>query len=109
MMRMNLGEHWLALGRKPAVRTALFLLGLLMMAVAPLVGALPGPGFIILFPLGLALSLKNSQWAKRRYVEFKRWRPKAGSWADWGLRRASHHRREALRKQREALEASTDD
>ena len=106
---MKLGAQWRALGQSPAVRTGLFVLGLLMMAISPLVGALPGPGFIILFPLGLALTLKNSQWAKRRYVEFKRWKPKAGSWADWGLRRASHQRREALHKEREALEQSGDD
>ena len=30
--------------------------------------------------------LKTSMWAKRHYVQFKRWQPKAGRWADWGLR-----------------------
>jgi hypothetical protein len=37
-------------------------------------------------------------WAKRRYVKFKRWQPKAGKWTDWALRRRSAKRREALRK-----------
>ena len=47
--------------------------------------------------------LKTSMWAKRRYVRFKRWQPKVGRWADWGLRRRSALRREALRKEREEL------
>jgi hypothetical protein len=37
-------------------------------------------------------------WAKRYYVRLKRWQPKAGRWMDWGLRRRSAIRREALRK-----------
>jgi hypothetical protein len=37
-------------------------------------------------------------WAKRRYVRFKRWQPKAGRWTDWALRRGSAKRREAIRK-----------
>ena len=45
--------------------------------------------------------LKTSMWAKRHYVKFKRWQPKAGRWTDWGLRRRSAKRREALRKQRD--------
>ena len=47
--------------------------------------------------------LKTSMWAKRRYVRFKRWQPKAGRWADWGLRRRSAKRREAIRKEREEI------
>jgi hypothetical protein len=31
-------------------------------------------------------------------VRFKRWQPKVGRWADWGLQRRSAKRREALRK-----------
>ena len=42
-------------------------------------------------------------WAKRHYVRFKRWQPKAGRWADWGLRRRSAKRREAMRKQRKEI------
>jgi hypothetical protein len=40
-------------------------------------------------------------WAKRHYVRFKRWQPKVGRWTDWGLRRRSAKRREAMRKSRE--------
>jgi len=85
----------------PPVRTALFILGLLLMVATPAVAILPGPGGIFVFAAGLALALRNSEWAKRRYVRFKRWQPRAGAWTDWGLRRGSHLRREALRKDRE--------
>ena len=42
--------------------------------------------------------LKTSMWARRYYVRFKRWQPKAGRWTDWALRRPSAKRREAIRK-----------
>ncbi|MDQ3139958.1 MAG: hypothetical protein M3Q15_04470, partial [Pseudomonadota bacterium] len=69
---MNLREKWLALSAVPMVRTGLFVLGLLLMLVAPLLGVLPGPGGVIVFAAGLALALKYSEWAKRQYVRFKR-------------------------------------
>lgn len=81
------------------VRTALFGLGLLMMILAPLLGPLPGPGFILLFPLGLALALQNSAWAKRVYVRFKRRHPRYAGWTDRLMRRTSA----ARRREREAL------
>jgi hypothetical protein len=55
------------------------------------------PGYLLI-GAGLALVLKTSLWAKRHYVKFKRWQPKAGQWTDWALRRPSAKRREALRK-----------
>ena len=76
--------------------------GLLLLLVSPLVGAIPGPGGVFVFAAGLTLALRNSDWAKRQYVRFKAWQPKAGRWADWGLRRRSARRREAIRKAREA-------
>ena len=85
----------------PAVRAALVVLGFILMALTPVVGPLPGPGGIIVFAAGLSLVLKYSGWAKRVYVRFKRKHPKKGAWADWGLRRRSHKRREELRKARE--------
>ena len=54
-------------------------------------------------------SLKYSEWAKRKYVEFKRRHPNKGRWADWGLRRKSAKRREELRKQQEGARAPADD
>ena len=81
------------------VRTGLFVLGCLMVVVSPLVGAIPGPGGIIVFGFGLGLMLKYSEWAKRLYVRFKRRHPNKGRWADWGLRRTSARRREARIRQ----------
>lgn len=78
--------------------------GVLLMAAAPLVSPLPGPGGILLFAAGLTLVLRTSLWARRHYVRFKRWQPKAGRWTDWGLRRKSHRRREAIRKEQERLD-----
>lgn len=86
----------------PRGRTALFALGCLLMLLAPLLGPLPGPGFFVLFPVGLALVLQNSAWAKRRYVLFKRRHPRYGHWADRGLRRLSARRR-GERAEKEAL------
>ena len=98
---MSIRRHWYALGRVPAVRTSLFVLGVLLILLSPAVGALPGPGGVIVLAAGLALTLKYSEWAKRKYVRFKRRHPRKGAWADWGLRRPSARRREQLRKQRE--------
>ena len=75
--------------------------GVLLMVASPLVSPLPGPGGILLFAGGLTLVLRTSLWARRHYARFKRWQPRAGRWTDWGLRRKSHQRREALRKERE--------
>ena len=77
------------------VRTGLFVLGCFMVVASPLVGAIPGPGGIIVFGFGLGLMLKYSEWAKRQYVRFKRRHPNKGRWADWGMRRTSARRREA--------------
>ena len=74
------------------VRTLLFCVGVVLMLVSPAVGAIPGPGGVVVFAAGLALVLKYSAWAKRQYVQFKRRHPKKGSWADWGLRRRSARR-----------------
>ena len=92
---MELGSRWRMYERKPAVRVTLFALGILLMIISPIIGALPGPGFIIVFPLGLGLTLKYSRWAKRRYVHFKRRWPKHGWRTDrFFLRRASAKRRD---------------
>jgi hypothetical protein len=106
---MNIKDHWLAFSRIPAVRIGLFVLGCLLMLLSPLVGALPGPGGIFVFAAGLGLALKYSEWAKRRYVRFKRKQPKAGHFADWGLRRPSARRRAEIRKQQIAPGPAGDD
>ena len=99
-------EQWRDFVRSRPVRTALFMTGLLLIILSPLVGAIPGPGGVFVFAAGLTLALRNSDWAKRQYVRFKRWQPKAGGWADWGLRRRSARRREEIRKQRQGEEAA---
>jgi hypothetical protein len=83
----------------PAVEWTMFVIGVILILLSPLAGIIPGPGGIFVFALGLALVLRTSMWAKRRYVRFKRWQPKVGKWADWGLRRQSAKRREALAEQ----------
>jgi hypothetical protein len=91
-------EQWRRFIDHPVAEWSMFAVGVLLLIVSPLVGVLPGPGGIIVAGIGLALVLRTSIWAKRRYVKFKRWQPKAGRWTDWALRRRSARRREALRK-----------
>ena len=100
-MRMITRDQWRRFIDHPVVEWPMFGVGLILLfLVAPLVGAIPGPGGVIVAGVGLALVLKTSMWAKRHYVRFKRWQPKAGAWMDWGLRRRSAKRRDELRKQR---------
>jgi hypothetical protein len=87
-----------ALNANEAVRMTQLVIGVFFVLVTPLIGLLPGPGGVVVFGIGLGLILRNSSWAKRRYVAFKRKRPKMGNWADWGLRRKSAKRREQKAK-----------
>ena len=95
-------EQWDRFIDRPVVEWTIFALGLVLMILSPLAGVVPGPGGILVFALGLAMVLKTSMWAKRHYVRFKRWQPKAGRWVDWGLRRSSAKRREAILKEQKA-------
>lgn len=96
MIDRETGKRWLA---HPVVDWTIFVLGVILILLSPVVGALPGPGGVFVLALGLAMVLRTSRWARRRYVEFKRWQPKAGRWTDWGLRRKSAQRREQLAKE----------
>ena len=96
-------EQWHRFIDHPVVEWTIFVVGVVLVLLSPLAGIIPGPGGIFIFAIGLAMVLKTSMWAKRRYVHFKRWQPKAGRWADWGLRRQSARRREQLLKEREAI------
>jgi hypothetical protein len=87
------------LNANEAMRLAQLVIGILLVLVTPLVGILPGPGGVVVFGIGFGLILRNSAWAKRRYVAFKRKQPKMGGWADWGLRRQSAKRRGEKAKQ----------
>ena len=91
-------RQWQRFIDSPIVEWTLFAVGLLLLILSPLVGAIPGPGGVLVAGIGLALILKTSMWAKRHYVRFKRWQPKAGRWTDWALRRPSAKRRQAIRK-----------
>jgi hypothetical protein len=72
---------------KGAKRWLMVMLGWALMIAAPLIGWLPGPGGLILFPLGLAILLRNSHWAKRIYTRLSKRHPEYGIWASWAMRR----------------------
>ena len=91
-------RQWRKFFDHPVVEWGILVLGVVLLVLSPIVGAIPGPGGIIVAGIGLAMILKTSMWARRYYVKFKRWQPKAGRWTDWALRRPSAKRREALRK-----------
>jgi hypothetical protein len=75
------------------IRTALVILGVLIMAVSPVIGAIPGPGGIFVFAAGLVLVLRNSPWALAHFARIKRRFPRFGHYADIALRRRSARRR----------------
>lgn len=64
-------------------------LGLVLMLGAPLLALIPSPFpfALIVFGVGLALLLRNSGWARRRYVRWTRRYPRAGRFTDFGLQR----------------------
>ena len=103
MLAMISRKQWNAFIDHPVVEWTIFVVGVILILLSPLAGIIPGPGGVFIFAIGLALVLKTSMWAKRRYVRFKKQQPKAGRWADWGLRRKSAKRREEIRKQREEM------
>ena len=83
---------------QPWVEWGLFGIGVVLVIIGIIIAPLPGPGGVFFIAPGAALILKTSMWAKRHYVKFKRWQPKAGRWTDWALQRRSAKRREAIRK-----------
>ncbi len=91
-------DQWRKFMDQPWVEWGLFALGVVLVVLGFVLAPLPGPGGIFFIAPGLALILKTSMWAKRHYVRFKRWQPKAGRWTDWALQRRSAKRREAIRK-----------
>lgn len=62
-------------------------LGWLLIVLTPVVGIWPGPGGIFVFAAGAALLIRNSTWAKRRYVHVKKRWPRLGRHADRVMRR----------------------
>lgn len=85
-------------------RACMFWGGLLLVIISPLVGAIPGPGGIVVFALGFGLMLRGSTWVKKKYVRFKKSHPKKGDWVDFGLRRLSYRRRLERARQQDTIE-----
>ena len=83
--------------RNPLLRALLIVLGVLIMAVSPLVGVIPGPGGVFVFAAGLILVLQNSRWAQGHFARIKRRWPRFGHYADMALRRRSARRRRERR------------
>lgn len=83
----------------PFVRIALLVAGwTLFLVVAPLVSPLPGPAGTVVAAFGLILILRNSRWARIRFVRLKaRW-PRVGAFIDRILVRRSAKRRRAVAK-----------
>lgn len=83
----------------PFVRIALLVSGwLLFLVIAPLASPLPGPGGTVIAAFGLILILRNSRWARYRFVRLKaRW-PRVGAFIDRILVRGSPKRRRAVAK-----------
>ena len=86
--------------RLPTSRLLQLVLGVLLILVSPVVGAIPGPGGVFVFAGGLELVLRNSRWASRQFARAKRRWPRLGHLADRGLRRASAQRRRAMQQDR---------
>ena len=95
-------ETWREFESRGWVQTVELVLGIILIIIGIITGPIPGPGGIFFAAPGLALVLRTSLWAKKHYVRFKRWQPKAGRWTDWMLRRQSARRREVIRKERKA-------
>ena len=79
----------------PVLRTAMLVLGIVLILAAPVVGVLPGPGGIFVFAGGLILVLRASRWARLRWARLKRRYPRLGHLADRVMRRPSALRRHA--------------
>ena len=82
-------------GSRPATRTALFCIGVLLLLLAPLVTPLPGPGGVFFVAGGLILILRNSAWARRAFTRRRRSWPRLGAFLDRAMRRPSDKRRRA--------------
>ena len=79
--------------RSEPFRVFQLFLGILLMLVAPIIGIpTPGPLGIFIFAFGLALVLRNSGWARRRYVRYTRRYPRVQKAVNFGLRRKSKRR-----------------
>ena len=77
-----------ALVRSQPFRVFQLTLGILLILIAPIVGIpTPGPLGIFIFGFGLALVLRNSRWARQRYLRYTKRYPRVRRAVDFGLRR----------------------
>ena len=83
--------------RSETFRLAQLGLGVVLMLVAPIIGIpTPGPQGIFIFAFGVALVLRNSSGARRRYVRNVRRFPRVERVMNFGLRRKSKRRPAAV-------------
>ena len=57
-------------------RSAMLIVGLLVIVAGILIAPLPGPGGVPVIALGLILVLRSSYWAKRQFIRAQYARPK---------------------------------
>ena len=72
---------------RPEYQWFMLVLGWILVAATPIVGLFPGPGGVVVFAVGLAVILKHSRWAKRRYARLTRAYPEYGDWINWAIGR----------------------
>ncbi len=83
--------------RSEPFRVLQLFVGALLMLAAPVVAIpTPPPTGIVIFAFGLALVLRNSRWARRRYVRYTRRYPRVQRAVNFGLRRKSKRKPAAL-------------
>lgn len=67
--------------------------GVTLILLSPVIAIpTPPPVGILTFAFGLALVLRNSRWARRRYVRYTRRHPRLQKAVNFGLRRRSKRR-----------------
>ena len=88
--------------RSPLARMSQLVAGVALMIVAPITAPLPGPAATFLFVGGLLLVLRNSHWARVRYVRMKHGHPRTSALLDRTMRRGSALRRRQRERERAA-------
>lgn len=79
--------------RSQPFRVFQLFLGGFLMITGPIVGIpTPGPLGILIFGVGFALVLRNSRWARQRYVRHTRRYPRVQRAVNFGLRRKTKRR-----------------
>ena len=82
--------------RSEPFRVFQIILGILLLPVAGIVGIIsPAPIGIVIFGAGVALVLRNSRWARRRYLFYTRGYPRVRRAVDFGLMRGKRRKQRA--------------